>query len=195
MARTFIGMLTALIALTACAGAEEASSTSTTSAPPLTLPAGVDLAITEIVFGSEGAVILTNYGVDAVDLGGAWLGQGLSFVQFAPTVLGAGQSLVVSMGDDLDSGVSTDGYVDIGTAVGSLEYVAGEAALFRNGTFDDPGALISYVQWGAAEGRHAGTAGNAGLWDPPAFVQTGPDVSGLVAEAIPATTASNWSSR
>lgn len=196
MIRPITGALAILLVTAACSSTTNTTTTSTTSAPTPTLPPGAEIAITEVTFGADGQVVITNLGSESVNLQGAWLGQGLSFVQFADILLSPGETLVVGVGEslDLDSGVATGGFVGIGDSLGVLDPAAGEAALFRHGDFNDPDALLSYVQWGSPEGRHAAVAGTAGVWDPPAFVKTSSDTPGIVAAGTPAIAVDAWSS-
>jgi len=188
-----LGLALSLAAAACSSGVEPAS---TTSAPVTSLPAGVELAITQVGFGVDGAVTLTNYGSGPVDLRGAWLGQGLSLFQFPSAVIGPGESLDVRVEESLDAdgGVVTGDYIGVGGAVGSLGWTAGEVALFRYGAVDDPEALVSYVQWGSEPGRYASVAGTAGIWDPPSSVPTEPETSSIVANLTPPVAAADWSS-
>jgi hypothetical protein len=187
-------LLMALVAA-ACTSNTESTTTSTTSAPQPTLPPGITVAITEVAFGAEGSLTLTNHGSQPVNLRGGWLGQGLSFLQFAEVIVDPGGSVIVGVGEptNLDNGVETGAYVGIGSALGTLDAAAGEVALFRHGDFEDSEAVISYVQWGTLDGRHAKVAGAANLWDPESFVATAFDALRIISSESDPRSVDAWS--
>lgn len=107
--------------------------------------AGGRPAITEVVFGQEGTVTITNLGMDRVDLDPWWL---------------CSRNECFRMSGDLPPGWSKEVPHN---EIHPLFAAGGDLALFRNEDFDDPADLVDYVAWGRGDDR-MGLAVSAGVW-------------------------------
>jgi len=148
----------------------DASTTTVTAAPAETTPPTTetippeateipDLQIIVVEFGASGFVEVANMGDEVATVDGIQLCQsstcvGLGSVASGP--LAAGASLQVPA-----------------VAVGGLDEAGGEAALFAESAFDDPAAILGYVQWGTG-GARVGVAVEAGIWADGATVTPDP---------------------
>jgi hypothetical protein len=52
-------------------------------------------------------------------------------------------------------------------------------ALYANGTFGDPGAIVDYVEWGSGGHFRSTVAEAAGIWDETRIVPMNGDEGGL----------------
>jgi len=125
------------------------SSASATTTPPATVPAAAsttttlgpgEFAITEVVFGLEGHVTITNVGDAPADLGGYRLCQRPEYFGIPPVTLRPGESVWVASGDG--SGLApSDGVVAVFSAdggLGSFTGEDGEMGLYATPAFSDP---------------------------------------------------------
>ena len=109
--------------------------------------------ISEVVFGDDGYVVVTNGGDAPADPAGLQLCQ---FPQYP----------------DLPSGeVAPMGSVQVpASAMGGLNAGAGEAALYASPEYGNPDAVIGYVQWGEAGHKREEPAAQGGKWTAGDFV-------------------------
>ena len=163
MRRRALALLTILLALVLAAAAcsddddgggeegDDAAAESTTTAPTTTatVPEGGEaitgVSLTEVVFGADGHVTLTNESdaEDTVD------GLGLCNRPAHTALTGT---------------IAAGGTLEVPAAeLGGLPIEGGEAALYTAEDFDNSEAIIDYVQWGTGGGREA-VAVEAGLW-------------------------------
>lgn len=107
------------------------------------------LAVTGIDLAGDTAVI-TNSGAAEVDVNGLIL---CNFPTYQP-IAGA---------DPIPAGGSIT--VDVGALGIDLADDQGELAIYSESSFEDPNAIISYVEWGTADHMRSPVAVEAGIWD------------------------------
>jgi len=132
----------------------------TKNAIETTTPAQSYLAITEVGLGSNGYVSLTNFTTQLADLAGLFLCQGAQCSALPKALVPAGETVRVSSGD----GKGLEGLIADHATIGELKPTDGEIALFASDKFDDPNALLAYLQWGSTPHLLTKLAVKAGLW-------------------------------
>lgn len=186
----------ALLILTACSG-----SPSTETVPPVegTNEAGDTTTValgepswrlTEIVFGSDGYLLITNEGPGAGDAGGLWIEARPNAMEIPATIVNPGQTLAVITG--VGASPNSDHVVDGTVALGLFSPTGGEVGLHSRGIFSDPDALVDYVLWGAAAGVRTSVAEAAGLWPADAAIPVTSGTSGLVLIRVPSGGPDGW---
>ena len=104
-------------------------------------------AITRIVFGDEGFVEISNLGSEPADPAGF---RGCQFPNYLPVPAG-----------ELQPGEA----VRIEASLfGGLDSADGEVALYSEPEWEDPNAMVGYVQWGGGEHKRSPVAAAAGIW-------------------------------
>ena len=137
--------------------------------------AGAELVLVAVSFGDGGYVEVRNVGDADATLDGYWLCQ---FPAYHPISGSLGPSETI-----LFPASETD--------LGSLDNATGEVGLYRSDAFDDPSAIVAYVEWGEPGHRRSGTAVEAGLWTEGSAVDaTG--AGSIIAIDEPATSAAGW---
>ncbi len=122
-----------------------------TDAPPVTdeaPPADAGdggLAITEVVFGDDGHVTITNTGGSDASLDGMWLCNRPQYLALSGS-LAAGESTEIPASD-----------------IPPLGADGGDLGLYTAAEFGSPDAIVDYVAWGGGGGRLT-TAVSAGIW-------------------------------
>ena len=139
--------------------------TTTTS----TAEAGAVFAVTEVVFGDQGYVAVTNIGTEAGNVGGHQLCQRPLYFEIPSQELAPGETLYVTteevVGLDVDGPViSADG------RFGSLSAGNGEMGLYTDNNFGSSSSIVSYVEWGSTGHPRSGVAVGAGIWGDGDFV-------------------------
>jgi len=169
--------------------------TSTTSAPSTEAPAdssGAKFALTIVSLGDLGQVVVQNVGSEAGSLGGYWLCQRPAYYEFPVVELQPGEAAAVSVGGDVfvppPGSIAIDGVAEIGP----FDPTSGEVGLYRFDAFDDPDAIVSYVEWGSSGHGRSATAVNAGIWPDGGFVETSDVTGAILATSIPPTDPGDW---
>ena len=166
-----------------------ATTTTTTTVPP---GAKAEFALSHVVFGELGFVIVTNWGRDRGSLAGLWLTQG-SFVQALPDVdLAPGEQAVLGFAKEPPPDLTgMAAVVHLGPAVGEIGRDGGELALHSSDAFDDPASLLDYVAWAAGPHPRLEQAVAAGIWDEEtvAVIDDAPSISTGI---YPAIRAADW---
>ncbi len=138
-------------------------------------------------------MIITNWGNDVGTLDGFWLSQGDAFQALPDVPLQPGEQALIGLGTvappDLTGMAAV---IDLGTAVGQISPKTGELALHRSTAFDDPSALVAYVEWGEGLHQRSDLATEAGLWDGNS-VQVFDDAPSISSGIYPAISAFDWS--
>ncbi len=177
--RRVVRFLVALVALSFFAascgddgGAEESddpptddTSTSTTaSTTTATIPGGGEavagISLTEVTFGNDGFVRITNDSDADLSLDGLWLCNRPTYVALSGTVTAGGSVEIAASG------------------LGGLSASGGEAALYTVRDFSNSDEIIDYVQWGTGGGRESVAVG-AGLWPEGGTVTPDPDFGSI----------------
>lgn len=110
-------------------------------------PPASRFVLQSVSFGEPASVTITNVGNAAGSLDGYWLCNRPNYMPVPSTTLQAGESVTVSAGP---------------LGIGSAD---GEVGLYASNRFDDPAAIRSYVEWGAAGHGRSAVAVAAGIWD------------------------------
>jgi hypothetical protein len=145
-----------------------------------------------VSLGVLGQVVIENVGGEAGSLGGLWLCQRPSYYEFPDIVLQPGESAAVSVGGDIF--VPPPGAVPIEgiAAIGPFDPADGEVGLYKERAFDNPAAILSYVEWGSSGHGRSATAVSAGIWTDGGFVPTTADSGAILATTIPPTDPTHW---
>lgn len=115
--------------------------------------AGSAFYISEVVFGSDGYVAVTNGSSETADPDGLFLCQFPSYPPLPAGPIEPGKSVHVAASD-----------------IGELSGDSGEAALYLRPDWSDPEAIAGYMQWGSAGHKRETPAVEAGVWERDAFV-------------------------
>ena len=129
--------------------------------------------ITEVAFGAEGYVAITNVGGQPGSLAEHWLCQRPSYFALpAMDLVAPGETVLVATGD----GAGLGGTVVAGNgAFGGFRVDGGEIGLYISASFGSADAIISYVEWGSTGHGRSGTAVAAGIWQAGDFVAPSTD--------------------
>lgn len=155
--------------------APEASSTTdvTTTQPIVTTDAA--FVIGTLVFGEQGWIEVVNTGPQAGNTHGLWIAVHPFYLELPSTIVEVGQSVRVT----LDADPSGEALVHASGLLPTLAPVGGELALYANGTFGDPRAIVDYVEWGSGGHFRSTVAEAAGIWDETRIVAMNGDEGGL----------------
>lgn len=121
---------------------------------------GSFFAIHEVGLGPEGYVSLTNFTGVPVTTAGLYLCQGADCFALPDAEVSAGETVRVAVGD----GSGLEGVIATEAAVGELRPSDGEIAIYASQEYDDPEALLVYLQWGSTPHDLTSVAVEAGLW-------------------------------
>ncbi len=111
-----------------------------------------------VLAGAEASALLTNVSDAEISLEGWFLCKRPAYWAMPAARIPAGASLRVHMGDGADDAeniYANGGFTPLGCS--------GEFAVYRNGSFDSPEAMVAYLGWGGGGGR-VGVVRSAGLW-------------------------------
>lgn len=109
--------------------------------------------ISRVVFGPDGFSEITNGPDQPVDPAGLLLCQFPAYPAVPAGSVEPGGSVRVAAGD-----------------LGGLNPIDGELALYIEPSFEDPDAVVSYVQWGSVGHKRAHPAIAGGVWSEDSFV-------------------------
>jgi len=174
-------LLVLVMSLAACSSDDAETSTSSagetvTTAAAVTAstarsqPDGASsfFAINEIGLGADGYISLTNFTEVPVTLDGLFLCQRPNYVALPDVTVEPGQTVRVAVGD----GDSIENVVVTNADLGDLKPEDGEIALYTSQDFDDPAAMIVYLEWGSTPHGRSSVAVDAGLWLEGSFAPT-----------------------
>lgn len=125
-------------------------------------------AINEIGLGPDGYVSLTNFTDVPVRLAGLFLCQRPNYFELPDVAVEPGQTVRVAVGD----GDGLENVVATNATLGDLNPEDGEIALYTSQDFDDPAAMIVYLEWGSTPHGRSSVAVEAGLWLEGSFAPT-----------------------
>lgn len=157
----------------------EATAEPTTTAVATTVPVvSVDpsFAIGTIVFGEQGWIELVNTGPQAGNIRGLWIAIHPFYLEMPSAIVEVDQRVIVS----LDPVPETEALVHAAALLPQLAPDGGELALYSNGSFGDPGAIVDYVEWGSGGHFRSTVAQAAGIWDETRIVPMVGNEGGLV---------------
>jgi hypothetical protein len=167
--------------------------------PPTTTvlpPPAAAFALTQVVFGEQGYVEVTNYGGMPGDPGGHWLCKDPHEFQIPSVDLEPGESLWVAAEEGQAQqgsvGIDTEAVIPAEGQLGAFDPESGEFGLYVEQGFDDPAEAASYVEWGESGHGCSPTAIQAGIWVEGGFVAIGPDSFGIVATTTPPVGPGHW---
>lgn len=172
--------------------------TTTTLAPTTTVlpPPAAAFALTQVVFGEQGYVEVTNYGGMPGDPGGHWLCKDPHEFQIPSVDLEPGESLWVAAEEGQAQqgsvGIDTEAVIPAEGQLGAFDPESGEFGLYGEQAFDDPAEAASYVEWGESGHGCSPAAIQAGIWVEGGFVAIGPDSFGIVATTTPPVGPGHW---
>jgi hypothetical protein len=155
------------------------SPTTTTTQPAGTAPL---LSVTEIQFGENGFIAITNIGNVTADLEDYAVCNRPDYFQIPSIELEPLEVVWLAVGDGSalsgGAGIAKE-VIPMNGALGALTRADGEVAFYSSSAFADPEAIITYVQWGSpAHGREE-TAVAAGIWEEGAFLDVPDDAFGI----------------
>ncbi len=170
-----------------------------TTTTTTTMPGEAEFAITQVVFGENGYVAITNVGAGAGDVAGFWLCNRPSYVELPSVVLEPGQFVWVATGDGAALDASAAGAVAVTPAngrIGRFANTGGEIALYAGNSFADATAIRDFVEWGPPGGLPRAGRGSvaveAGIWNAGDIVEVPTDAIGIAATSIPSAGESDW---
>lgn len=173
--------------------AETTTTPPTTSAPPP--EEGVAwFAISEVIFGDAGRIVIENIGTATGAIDGYWLCQRPGYFEIPAATLAPGERLAVFVGsvEVPEAGFSATSFA--GLALGSFTPDDGEIALYSSNSFSSSAAIVDYVEWGRAGHGRSAVAVEAGLWVEGEFLDVPPDALGITAAATTTTrSVADWS--
>ncbi|MBT8249431.1 MAG: hypothetical protein KJN81_04150 [Acidimicrobiia bacterium] len=144
-----------------------------------------EVVISEVFFGQDGYVAVTNHGEGDAVLDRWEVCQSASCFSIPNMTLDSGDTVVFAADE---SGGIEDNIVDMRLGAGDLVAAAGEIALY-SGT--DPKQLVSYVMWGRDDQPRSAAAVEAGLWSG-GPVATVDQTDGIVKSTAVPLSADDW---
>jgi len=174
-----------------------ASTTSTTTVAPAsttTLAAGDPaIRIEEIVFAGEPYLIIGNRGGGPGSTAGFWICQFPSYFELPPVDLLPGERLAVPLGTGtIPDLVGVVAIADAELPLGTVSSLDGELGLYSSNTFNSPGAIVDYLEWGSSGHARSGVAVTAGIWVDGGFVEVPAELLAIVTQAFPTTGPEDW---
>lgn len=136
---------------------------------------GSFFAIHEIGLGQDGYISLTNFTNVPVSTAGLIMCQGTDCFNLPGVDVPAGETVLVTVGDgeDLESVIAT------GATIGELDPLDGEIAIFASQDYNDPDAILVYLQWGSTPHALTSIAVDSGLWIESSYAPTSTDATRL----------------
>ncbi len=179
-----------LLVAAACGGGDDPD---TTPAGATTDPGAFDDAVfvvSEVVFGADGYVAVTNIGSGPGSLDRHQICQRPSYFAIDDVTVTAGETVYFAAG----SSTGLDGQVfEAGSGFGRLTASSGEIGLYSSRSFDSSDDIVSYVEWGSSGHGRSSVAVEAGIWAAGDFVATDDTNTGVVANTSDAPiTAASW---
>ena len=135
--------------------------------------AASEFYLSEIVFGPDGYVAVTNGASEALDPEGLMLCQFPNYPAVPAGPVEPGQSVRVAAAD-----------------LGDLTNDSGEVGLYVRPDWSDPDAIAEYVQWGSTGHERETPAIDAGVWASDTFVDAGGAAS--LKASGPTTSVQGW---
>jgi len=185
---TFILVFLVLLLIAAACGSPDDGAEATpavretTGAPAATSkPAAISgttgsfFAIYEVGLGPEGYISLLNFTDQPVSTGGLILCQGSDCFALPDVEVTAGETARVAVGN----GAGLEGVIATEATLGELKPSDGEIAIYASQEYDNPKALLAYLQWGSTPHDLTGVAVEAGLWFETSYAPTSANATRL----------------
>jgi hypothetical protein len=167
----------------------------TTTVPQDSAPEGdASFALTQVVFGESGYVVVTNIGNGTGDVGGHWICQRPAYFEIPSVELAPGESVWIAA-EDGEGLVPAQGVVAVVPAnrsLGAFSVASGETGLYTSNGFGDSAAIIDYVEWGSGDHGRSSVAVEAGIWIEGTFVDV-PEEAVAITGSAPTSSAADWS--
>lgn len=160
----------------ATAQGDESTSTTLVTATQPVVSVDASFALGTVVFGEQGRVEVVNTGSQAGNVHGYWIAIHPFYLELPSAIVEVGQRITIAF----DPEASPDALVQ---AAGLLPVIAasdGEVALYSNGNFGDPTAIVDYVEWGTGGHFRSTVAEAAGIWNVERIVPTSGEEGGLI---------------
>ncbi len=167
-----------------------ASTTTTTTLTTTTSqPERLVVVISDVRFGSDGYVALTNHGETDASMGGWQLCQRPAYFTVPDITILSGETVFFTLGDS--TGLDGRVFEMIDSHVGLLRAVHGEMGLYTRAPFDDSDAIINYVEWGTVGHPRSPVAIEANIWKEGAVV-VADDSAGIAKTTTEPVSANDW---
>ena len=187
--RLLIPVLLALALVAAACGSDDDSADSDATTSSSEAPTGTDastttaedgdgeaaFAVTNVVFGDDGFVEVTNIGGTTATPEGLVLCQRPNYPDVPDDELEPGQSVRIEASE-----------------LGGLSADSGEVALYDGRNFTDPDSILTYVQWGEADHGRTSVAIEAGIWPDGEFIDVSADSTEISTDSSDPTNPSDW---
>ena len=183
------------------------SSPTTATSPPTTAPTtftteayGIEdeptvegdaaFIVSEVVFGDDGYVAVTNVGDGTGSLSGFQLCQRPTYFGIGDVTVAAKETVYFTVG----ATAGLDGQIiEAGSRFGRLRASSGEIGLYSSGSFGSSDAIVSYVEWGQSGHERSAVAVGAGIWAEGNFVVTTDATLGVIMRTVDVPmTSANW---
>lgn len=148
--------------------------------------------LSEVVFGENGYIVVTNVGGATGNLGGFALCQRPAYYQFDSIDVEPFASVWVAMDDGSSLTNASVTIVGSNGALGRLNPGSGEMALYRSSEFSSSAEILSYVEWGVSGHGRSSVAIEAGLWEADAFIEIPDDAFGVVSTTDQPDAPEDW---
>jgi len=151
------------------------------------------IRIDEVVFAGEPYLVIANKGTGPGSSGGFWICQFPSYFELPAFELQPGERLTVPLGEGIVPDlVGVIGTVDVIRPIGVIDAEGGEIGLYSADRFNDPEAIVDYLEWGSGNHARSGVAVQAQIWVDGGFVEVPPELLAIVAQAFPTLGPDDW---
>lgn len=133
------------------------------------------LRFTEIIPGPDGYLVLENFTDVPVTLAGQHLCQGDMCFALPDEVVPSGETIIITTGD----GEALEGLVVSNATIGDIRPADGEIGLYASTEWDDPQALLTYIEWGSTPHELTELAIEAGVWLEGSYAPAGANATRL----------------
>jgi hypothetical protein len=154
----------------------------TTTQPVVAVDASFAIGI--VAFGDGGWIEVVNTGSQPGNVHGLWIAIHPFYLELPSTIVEVGEAVTVTLDPDADPDAA-----ELIHAAGLLPVLVasgGEVALYSNGNFGNPEAIVDYVEWGSGGHFRSTVAEAAGIWDAGRVVpMTGNEAGLIVGDGVP----------
>jgi hypothetical protein len=173
--------------------ATDTTAASTTTSTTTVAPGPGRLALTRVVFAPVVYITITNVGNGPAELSAHWLCQRPAYKKLPSLVLEAGDTVAIGFGEDAPPDlVEFAAVIELGDAIGVISKDGGEIGLYLDPFFENPTAMVDYVEWGSSGHGRSSVAVEAGLWTEGAFVTIPPEASSISSSGASGGGVEDW---